>query len=274
VIAAMLLALAQSAAATPAPPPASPPPPQRTLADDRLSLCMDRARTDPTTAIAEASRWEKETGAAERSHAQQCLGMAYTALLRWSAAESAFLAAREAAPDDDHFRKAQLAAMAGNAALAESRGAAAQVALALAVSDAEASDDAALQAITRVDLARALVLQGDTTRAEAELARARALDPQSPYAWLLSATLARRLGKLDEAQGYIQTAASLAPDYPEIGVEAGVIAMLGGKEEAARKSWQSVIEVDPEGDAAETARGYLAQLGTPEQGTATGTATP
>lgn len=226
---------------------------------------MDTARTDPTTAIANASKWQSETGAVDRSEAQQCLGIAYTSLLRWKAAESAFLAAREAAPADAHFRRAQLAAMAGNAALAESRGAAAQVALALAVSDAEASGDTGLQAIARVDLARALVLQGDTARAEADLESARTLDPQSPYAWLLSATLARRLGKLDEAQAYIETAATLAPDYPEIGVEAGVIAMLSGKEAAAKKSWQSVIELDPSGEAGATARGYLAQLEAPDQ---------
>lgn len=235
---------------------------------------MDKARTDPTTAISEASQWEKATGGADRSEAQQCLGMAYTSLLRWKAAESAFLAAREAAPAEAHFRKAQLAAMAGNAALAESRGAAAQVALQVAVSDAEASEDAALQAITRVDLARALVLQGDAARAEAELAKARSLDPQNAYAWLLSATLARRLGKLHEGQAYIETAATLAPDYPEVGVEAGVIAMLSGKEDAAKKSWQSVVELDPGGEAATTARGYLAQIAAPEQETAEGTTGP
>jgi tetratricopeptide (TPR) repeat protein len=267
-IAAALLALAQPAAATPVPSPAPVPDPPRTLAQDRLDVCMDKARNDPTTAISEASRWESETGGTDRSEAQQCLGMAYTALLRWSAAERAFLAAREAAPADAHFRKAQLAVMAGNAALAEKRGAAAQVALQLAASDAEAADDAALQAIARVDLSRALVLQGDTARAGTELASARTLDPQNAYAWLLSATLARRLGKLDEAQGYIETAASLAPDYPEIGLEAGVIAILSGKEDAAKKSWQSVIALDPEGEAGTTARGYLAQLDTPEQGAA------
>ena len=158
--------------------------------------------------------------------------------------------------------------MAGNAALAEGRGAAAQIALELAASDAEASDDTPLQAIVQVDLARALVLQRDTARAETTLANARTLDPQNAYAWLLSATLARRLDKLDEAQGHIETAASLAPDYPETGLEAGVIAMLSGNEEAAARSWRSVIELEPEGEAAATARGYLAQLDTPAEGAA------
>jgi tetratricopeptide (TPR) repeat protein len=270
-IAAAFLVLAQPTAAAALPPSPPAPPAPRTLAQDRLDVCMDKARNDPTTAISEASRWESETGGTDRSEAQQCLGMAYTSLLRWKAAESAFLSAREAAPADAHFRRSQLAAMAGNAALAENRGAAAQVALDLAVSDAEAAGDPALQAIARVDFARALVLQGDTARAETDLARARALDPQNAYAWLLSATLARRLDKLDEAQGYIETAARLAPDYPETGVEAGVIAMLRGDEDAAKKSWQSVVELDPDGNAGATARGYLAQLDQPAQGA---TATP
>ena len=167
-IAAALLTLAQPAAAAPAPQPAP-----RTLAQDRLDVCMNQARTDPTTAIAEASAWERETAGENRSEAQQCLGVAYTALLRWEAAERAFFAAREAAPAADHFRRAQLAAMAGNAALAEARGAAAQIAFDLAASDADASGDTPLQAIVQVDLARALVLQGDTARAEATLASAR-----------------------------------------------------------------------------------------------------
>ncbi|HWK40653.1 MAG TPA: tetratricopeptide repeat protein [Croceibacterium sp.] len=259
-IAAVLLTLAQPAAAAEALPPPSAP---RTLAQDRLDLCMDKARNDPTTAISEASAWDRETGGTESSEAQQCLGIAYTAMLRWQAAERAFLASREAAPAADPFRRAQLAAMAGNAALAEGRGAAAQVALEMAATDATETGDAALQALVQVDLARALVLQGDTARAEAALETARMLDPQSPFAWLLSATLARRQNKLEEARSFIETAATLAPDYAETGLEAGVIAMLSGDEEGARKSWQSVIAVDPSGDEAATARGYLAQIDAP-----------
>ncbi|HYD24954.1 MAG TPA: hypothetical protein VEB68_09160 [Croceibacterium sp.] len=252
-IAAVLFALAQTVADAP---PAAP----RTVAEDRLEACMDQARSDPANAIAEAGRWAAETSGAETSYPQQCLGIAYTALLRWEAAERAFLAAREAAPESARFRRAQLATMAGNAALAEERAAAALLALALATGDAEATGDAGLQAIVQIDRARALVLQGETAEAEAVLARARALDAQSPYAWLLSATLARRLGKLDEAQNFIQTAAALAPDYPETGLEAGVIAMLGGREEAAAASWRSVIAIEPDSEAAATARAYLAQL--------------
>src|SRR5688500_8779201 len=103
-----------------------------TLEQDRLDLCLDQARADPATAIVEASTWINEASGAERSYPQQCLGYAYTLLLRWDAAERAFLSAREAELETAHFRRAQLATMAANAALAEGRGDAALVALALA----------------------------------------------------------------------------------------------------------------------------------------------
>jgi tetratricopeptide (TPR) repeat protein len=251
IAAALLLFLVQDGAAAPAPP--------RTLADDRLAVCLERARTDPTSAIVEASTWSGEASGAEASYPQQCLGLAYAMLLRWDAAERAFLAAHDAAGEAEHFRRARLATMAGNAALAEERAAAALVSLELAASDAAAAGDDGLRAMVEVDRGRALVLQGREAEAEATLASARTLDPQSPFAWLLSAALARRLGKLDEAQGYIETAAALAPDYPEIGLEAGVIAMLAGRREAAEASWRSVVELAPGSAEATSARAYLAQ---------------
>ena len=260
-IAAALFVLAQPIAA--APPMPAPSAPARTVAEDRLQVCLDRSRTDPASAIAEASTWAGEASGPDASYPQQCLGMAYTALLRWEAAEQAFLAAREAAGESVRFRRAQLATMAANAALAEERADAALTALGLAAADAEASGNAGLRAMVAVDRARALVLKGDQAGAEAALAAARTYDAQSPFAWLLSAALARRQGKLGEAQTFIQTAAALAPDYPEIGLEAGVIAMLGGREDAAAASWRSVVETAPNSGEAATARDYLAQLEDP-----------
>ncbi len=254
ILAPLLLLLAQDAAAAPV--PAAPP---RTLAEDRLTACLDHARKDPGSAIVEASNWAAGVTGPEASFPQQCLGLAYTMLLRWDAAEQAFLLARDAAGPNDHFRRAQLATMAGNAALAEERADDALKSLALAANDAAAAADNGLRAMVEVDRARAQVLKGQEAEAEATLAAARTLDAQSPFAWLLSATLARRLGKLAEAQGYIETAAALSPDYPEIGLEAGVIAMLAGRQEAAEASWRSVIALAPDSDAATSARAYLAQ---------------
>ena len=251
ILAALALLLAQDASAAVQP---------RPVAEDRLSVCLDHARTDPTTAIVEASNWAAQVTGPDASHPHQCLGLAYTVLLRWEAAERAFLTAREVAGATEHFRRAQLATMAGNAALADERAADALVSLALAADDAAAAGDNGLRALVEVDRARAQVMQGNEAEAEATLAAARALDAQSPFAWLLSATLARRLDKLDEAQSFIETAAALSPDYPEIGLEAGVIAMMAGRREAAEASWRSVIALDPNSDAATSAREYLAQV--------------
>ena len=109
--------------------------------------------------------------------------------------------------------------------------------------------------------ARALVALDRTGEAEAALNTARRDAAQDPDAWLLSATLARRLGKLSDAQFLIETAARLNPVDPEVGLEAGVIAVLSGRDEAARKSWQSVIAAAPGSAPAALAKSYIDQLG-------------
>ena len=90
--------------------------------------------------------------------------------------------------------------------------------------------------------------------------KARTDAPQNADAWLLSATLSRRLDDLAAAQGQIETAAALAPEDPAVGLEAGVIAALAGNDEAARKSWNSVLGLAPDAPEAAIARTYLGQL--------------
>ena len=113
----------------------------------------------------------------------------------------------------------------------------------------------------QIDRARALVALKREAEAGEALVEARTSAAANPLAWLLSATLSRRQGKLAQAQAQIATAAELAPHDAEVGLEAGVIAMLTGNEAAARKSWQSAIAAAPASEAAATAKGYLAQLG-------------
>ncbi len=232
-----------------------------TLEQDRLAVCLDKARSDPSSAIVSASVWLGEALDAERSFPQQCLGMAYTRLLRWKAAEDAFLGARRDALESNPALRAKLAAMAGNSALADGRNEDALADLDLAAQDAATSLDASLAGDVQIDRSRALVALGRTAEAAAALADARRDAPQNPDGWLLSATLARRQGDLDTAQGQIRTAAGLDPLNPAIGLEAGVIAALAGHDDAARKSWQSVVDAAPDSEEAQTARGYIAQLG-------------
>ena len=109
------------------------------IADARLKVCLEAARTDPPTGIAQASEWAGEVAGVEESLPQQCLGFAYVSLLRWDAAAEAFRKARDARPAEDRPLRARLGAMAGNAALAAGDATGALDLLAAAQADAEAS---------------------------------------------------------------------------------------------------------------------------------------
>ncbi len=231
-----------------------------TAEEARLETCLSQARQDPATAITVASEWAGEVSGPDASNPQQCLGYAYMSLLRWQAAEEAFLAARTARAANDVGARARLASMAGNAALAEERHEAALADFDLAIADARSAGNVQLAGEAMSDRARALVGLDRDDEARAELERAQVEIPQDAEVWLLSATLARRQDDLTAAQSQIATAARLAPQLPAIGLEAGLIAALSGNDDAARKSWQSVVELAPNTPEALAASDYLAQL--------------
>lgn len=233
----------------------------------QLQDCLALAVSDPPSAIDAAEAWRDLVKGVQLSQAERCRGTALANLARWDEAETAFLAARDAALPDDHAARGRLGAMAGNAALAAGSWERALGQLDTAREDALAASDKALAGEVQLDRARALVAlkrEGDAAMA---LDEARSALPQSAEACLLSATLARRMGNLADAQAQIEKAAALLPVDPEIGLEAGLIAVLAGRDDAARKSWQSVITAAPNSSAAETAKGYLAQLGTDDSKT-------
>lgn len=151
--------------------------------------------------------------------------------------------------------------MAGNAALGGGDAEAAVTLLEQAQADAKSAASATLEAIAALDRARALVALQKPHDAILALSDATRLEPNKAEGWLLTATLFRRLDRLDDAQEAIEQAARLAPLDVDIGLEAGVIAVLSGREDAARQSWESVIATQPDSLAAQTARGYLEQLG-------------
>lgn len=247
---ALLLALAQQGAV------AAPP----TLEQDRLTACMTEARADPAQAIITASEWLEGSSALAASAPQECLGFAYVGLLRWDAAMLAFQTARDNRPVDDRAGRARLGTMAGNAALQAGQPLVAEGAFAQAIDDALAGGNAALAGGAAADRARALVALADAPAAARSLELARALSPQDPAVWLLSATLARRTEDLANAAAWIATAAQLDPQNAAVGLEAGLIAALAGDDAAARAAWTAVIALDTRSPQAETAREYLAQL--------------
>lgn len=240
-----------------APAPAPPAGPVQT----RLSECLTLVRSRPVEAAEMAQSWRDSTKGSARIEPGQCLGMAFTALERWDQAAEAFVAARDDTPAHERAGRARLGTLAANAALA---GNAAEKALALldtAHGEALGAGDSHLAGEIAIDRARALVALKRDNEADAALAEARHNAPDSATGWLLSATLARRQGKLDAAQAAIERAAGLEPLDPEIGLEAGVIAVLAGRDAAARKSWQSVLATAPDSPSAKIAQGYLDQLG-------------
>jgi tetratricopeptide (TPR) repeat protein len=246
-------------------PVASPEPPPAARVRSRLEFCLDEAMNNPVDAIDDAETWRDVTTGPAQAEPLQCLGAAHARLEHWTEAEQAFVAGRDAAAPGDSALRARLGAMAGNAALAQGAFEQALTTLELARSEASGAGDLRLTGEIAIDRARALVALKRTEDAAKALVEARTSAADNALAWLLSATLSRRQGKLGEAQAQIATAAELAPRDPEIGLEAGVIAILAGNEAAARRSWQSAIDTAPSSDAAQAARGYLAQLAAPPQ---------
>lgn len=226
----------------------------------RLQECLALAGSEPLAAIDIAEVWFENAKGSEQADPQHCKGIAYNYLSRWSDAEQAFGAARDAVAANERARKASLGAMAGLAALDQQAFERAEAALLAAHGDAVAAERSELAGDIAIDRSRALVALNRAAEAETALTEGRMTSPANPAGWLLSATLSRRQGKLAQAQAQIERAAELMPVDPQIGLEAGVIAVLSGREEAARRSWQSVIMVSPEGEEAKTAKAYLDQL--------------
>lgn len=239
-------------------PEALPAPLPAPRADD--GLCPGGAEATPAEAVELASNMVAAARADAIGQGQMCLGLAYVRGAQWDLAEEAFLAARDSA-GSARLPRARYGAMAGNAALAGNAPFKALSELEAAAEDARGAAEPALLAGIAVDRARALVALKREAEAATALTEATSADPANAEAWLLGATLARRQGKLDEAQRQIEKAADLAPLDPDIGLEAGVIAALSGRDEAARKSWQSVIGAAPASAQAGKAKAYLEQLG-------------
>ena len=229
-----------------------------------LAKCLQQTSSNPQTALNTAQRWretaDSDLGLAQSAH---CLGLAMVKLGRMNEARQAFELASAEAPKDNLGYAARLSAMAGNAAVAEGDIEAALPLLDRAGGMALAAEDGPLAAGLRVDLARILVRADREEDAAAALAEAREADETNAEAWLLSATLSRRLERLGEAQSQIERAALLAPRNPQVGLEAGVIAAMSGREADAISSFSSVLEVAPDSVEAQRAQGYLDQLRKP-----------
>jgi tetratricopeptide (TPR) repeat protein len=217
----------------------------------RFQSCAALVRADPEQALSQANEWRIRGGGLA---ARQCLGLAYAALERWPSAATVFeQAAREAAQSADP-RVAELWAQSGNAWLA-----AEQPENALKTFDAALAVPGlagAARGAVHLDRARAMVDRGEDQGARTDLDRALALAPADPFAWYLSAALARRMGSLDRAAADISRALELAPADPDFLLLAGTIAGLGGDTATARGYYERAA-AGPDTPASAAARAAL-----------------
>lgn len=223
----------------------------------RLSECLAKANIKAENGIAEAQGWAAQGGGA---YAAQCRGYALGRAERWAEAAGAFEGGAGAS-DIDVVTRARLSAQAGNAALVG--GDAARALRNLDAALAQTLPRTLSTGEIHLDRARARVATGDMKGARADLDQAIVLAQADPLAWLLSATLARRMDDLPLARLHIEEAAKRAINDPAIALEQGVIyALSGDRDPAAIASFKRALELAPPGgDVAKQAADYLTQLG-------------
>ncbi len=221
--------------------------------------CPLGGATEPAEVARIAAQNAELLGGKDRISALQCLALAQGEQGLWNEAAVSFLAAREAAAGMPDWQ-ARLGSQRAHALAEARRITEARTAFELAIEDALAAGDPVTAGQIAADQSIVEVDAGDVPSAARTLATARERTPQSSEVWLLSATLARRQGALEQAQGFIERAADIDAFDPEIGLEAGVIAALSGRYSAAKASFESVVALPHAGTHGETAKGYLAQL--------------
>ncbi|WP_186729023.1 tetratricopeptide repeat protein [Sphingomonas panacisoli] len=226
--------------------------------DVRYRACLDLATSNPEAARNEAERFRLAGGGAR---ARQCLGLAYAMEERWRDAAIAFEAAAQEATTAKDPLATRYWAQAGNAWLATGEPVKAYAALNNALADGTLTGQDKGEAL--LDRARALVAAGQLAGARTDLDAALDNAPKDPLAWLLSATLARRMKDLPRAQNDIGEALRLSADDASVQLEAGNIAALAGDADAAKKAWEAAVKIAPTSAAGQNARAALGQFDAP-----------
>jgi tetratricopeptide (TPR) repeat protein len=221
----------------------------------RFDACARLAETDPARALNDAGTWRVRGGGVL---ARQCEALAYVTQKRWAPAATAFEAAARDAERQSDGRAATLWVQAGNAALAAGDAARARGHFDAALARGTLVGDAAGEA--HLDRARALAALNDGKAARGDLDAALKLVPADPLAWLLSATLARRMNDVTRAQADIVEAAKRSPDDASVALEAGNIAMMADRTDAARTAWEAAVKLSPGSAAGKAATAALARL--------------
>jgi tetratricopeptide (TPR) repeat protein len=228
------------------------------LAEHREETCLAQVHSAPDQAAQTAAQWRAKGGGIP---ALLCQGLALTALERWPEAAAAFETAAVEAERTHDRRRADFWVEAGNSWLGAGDSAKARQAFdtALAAGPMPPQQEGEVH----LDRARASVAAGDVAAARTDLDKGLALVPADPFAWYLSAALARRQNDLGRAKTDIDKAVTLAPDDAQVLLEAGNIFGLSGEVDTAKTYYQRAIRAGAGSPAALAAARALAANGGP-----------
>lgn len=221
----------------------------------RYETCLDLATDQPDAGEKEAVEWRLAGGG---YLAQQCLGMAHANRGNYRAAADAFEGAARTGELAQEPRTGNYWAQAANAWAAAGELPRARAAIDAAIAGGQLSGQALGEAY--LDRARIRVGQGEPESARGDLDQALKLADRDPLAWLLSATLARRLGDLPLAAQHISKATELAPDDASVQLEAGNIWAVVGEADKAKAAWTAAVTLGSGKPAGEAAAKALAQF--------------
>ncbi len=233
-------------------------PPKAVVAGEREESCLAQVKSAPEQAVETAAQWRAKDGGIP---ALLCQGLAYTALERWPDAAATFETAAVEAERTQDTRRADFWVEAGNSWLAGGNPARARQAFDTALRIGGLLPQ--VEGEIHLDRARASVAVDDVAGARADLDKGLALVPSDPFAWYLSAALARRQNDLARARTDIDKAVTLAPDDATILVEAGNIAGLSGDVDSARRLYERAVRAGRGSPAGRAAAAALAANGGP-----------
>jgi Flp pilus assembly protein TadD len=221
-----------------------------------MKACVALVRSNPEGAQTAAAAWRQRGGGLD---AQSCEGLALTAQEKWSSAAQVFEQAALEAERVKDARRGNLWVQAGNSWLAGGEPARALKALDAALAANTLAPQ--LKGEAYLDRGRAGVAGADLAGARSDIDRGLQLVPSDPFAWYLSAALARRVNDLKRAEADIARAVGLAPNEASILLEAGNVAGLSGDVERARGFYERAAKAAPGSDSARAAEAALAANG-------------